>query len=334
MAAAVEVTGDSSGRGQLDYPPELPQEGRGSRVPAKGVAREAPRTVTVCSESTLGAIDELEAYLDLNAVLKRAVELAKTKVGAERAAIYLCDPAAELMRGTWGTGAAGETTDERALCFNSHDTDAAAKRVCDPETEHWLVLERAPLVAHRQGRSFCIGEGWIAVTPIRSETRYLGVLFNDSALSGTPLDHELQGQLSTYCRLLGDIIEARQRHENLPNPPAAQGELSPLVHQAARALRRDCRLSGGALATRFGVSAGHLARRFKAEMAVSLVDYRNRLRIEKFCDIMDSGSERIVGAALAAGFGSYAQFHRVFCRAIGMKPRDYLGSRGLRPDGN
>jgi AraC-like DNA-binding protein len=51
--------------------------------------------------------------------------------------------------------------------------------------------------------------------------------------------------------------------------------------------------------------------------------YRNRLRIEKFLELaVRSGN--LLQAALDAGFGSYAQFSRVFRQQMGVSPRGYL----------
>ena len=276
------------------------------------------------SVSVLSAVDELAAYRDLDTVLRRAVEVARDRFGLERVSIYLRDEASRTMRGSWGTGAFGETTDERSLCYEYGDTDAEVQRRVDSEVGRWLLLQDAPQIAHRDGESFALGSGWIVVTPIRSERRDVGVIFNDSAFSNSPIDEEKQARLAVFGRLLGNVIDARMRSTDLPAMIPAAVKFSPLVRRAALALRSEPALSGAELAGRLGVSAGHLARRFKAEMAVSLVEYRNRLRIERFFEVVDQGGERLLSAALAAGFGSYAQFHRVFCRMVGTTPSEYL----------
>jgi AraC-like DNA-binding protein len=66
-----------------------------------------------------------------------------------------------------------------------------------------------------------------------------------------------------------------------------------------------------------------LAKHFRREVGVSLLDYRNRLRIERFLELArESGN--LLQAALDAGFGSYAQFHRVFRQQIGVTPKECL----------
>lgn len=94
-------------------------------------------------------------------------------------------------------------------------------------------------------------------------------------------------------------------------------------------------MTGERLARELGVSPGHLARSFKREMGVSLVDYRNRLRIDRFFEAIHraGSSGNLLDAALEAGFGSYAQFHRVYRKFLGTTPRDIFASgarAGLR----
>jgi AraC-like DNA-binding protein len=92
-------------------------------------------------------------------------------------------------------------------------------------------------------------------------------------------------------------------------------------------------VSGEQLAKELGISPGHLARSFKSEMGCSLVEYRNRLRVERFFATVDRGGSNIQQAAEEAGFGSYAQFHRVFRKLIGTTPREYLTGRKNPVDG-
>lgn len=277
--------------------------------------------------SVLSAIDELSAYQDLDTVLRRSVEVARDRLGLERVSIYLRDEATRTMCGTWGTGAFGETTDERHLRYHYGSTDTEAQHRVDGDVGRWLLLQDAPHIAHSRAERIVLGSGWVIVTPIRSERRDVGVIFNDTALSKSPVDEAKQVRLAVFGRLLGNVVDARARSKELPAMVPASAKLSPLVRRAALTLRSEPGLSGAELADRIGVSAGHLARRFKAEMAVSLVEYRNRLRIERFFEVVDQGGERLLSAALAAGFGSYAQFHRVFCRMVGATPSEYLTGR-------
>jgi methylphosphotriester-DNA--protein-cysteine methyltransferase len=87
----------------------------------------------------------------------------------------------------------------------------------------------------------------------------------------------------------------------------------------------DCDESIDALARTCGVSAAHLSRTFRSEIGVTLSRYRNSLRLSRFWKAYRSpNTETVLEAALAAGFGSYAQFYRVFAEAYGSGPREML----------
>lgn len=88
-------------------------------------------------------------------------------------------------------------------------------------------------------------------------------------------------------------------------------------------------MTAGAIGKVLGLSPSRLARVFKGEMGMSLVEYRNRLRLERFSVLLDKSANNMLSAAMQAGFGSYAQFHRVFVAVRGSSPREYLRSRRL-----
>lgn len=94
------------------------------------------------------------------------------------------------------------------------------------------------------------------------------------------------------------------------------------VEKAARLIRdANDSFSLGELADRAGLSAHRLSRLFKQQTGIALVDFRNRQRVERFLEIYGTGQRRtMLDAALEAGFGSYAQFHRVFKRVRGCSP--------------
>jgi len=58
-----------------------------------------------------------------------------------------------------------------------------------------------------------------------------------------------------------------------------------------------------------------------------MVEYKNRVRLNRFTALVDKGRRNLLEAALAAGFGSYAQFHRVFRALRHVTPREYLRLR-------
>lgn len=77
----------------------------------------------------------------------------------------------------------------------------------------------------------------------------------------------------------------------------------------------DPTLSGKELSERLGLSVSRLARLFKGQMGVSMVEYRNRLRFKRLFALLaveDGRRPTLRQAVREAGFGSYAHFHRLF----------------------
>ena len=79
------------------------------------------------------------------------------------------------------------------------------------------------------------------------------------------------------------------------------------------------------LAKACGVSESHLSRLFHRQVGVSLTRYRNSLRLSRFWDEYRQPTQKnLAEAVYAAGFGSYAQFYKVFVQAYGRGPRACL----------
>jgi AraC-like DNA-binding protein len=110
-------------------------------------------------------------------------------------------------------------------------------------------------------------------------------------------------------------------------------DVHPAVERAARLIREGSAALGlTELARHSGLSAGRLGRLFKQQTGMALPEFRNRQRIENFLCFYGTGQRRtMLEAALAAGFGSYPQFHRVFKRAIGCSPGSYRCHRNHIP---
>ena len=111
-------------------------------------------------------------------------------------------------------------------------------------------------------------------------------------------------------------------------------EVHPAVERAALCLRDDPAIDSIAdLSRAGGLSPSRLGRVFKAQMGISLRDYRNQLRLERFLRLYGRGARRsVTQSAMDAGFGSEAQFYRAFQAAFGTSPRRYM--RRARDESN
>jgi len=307
-----------SQRRRVDWPVIL-----GSNQPVPSMI-DHPAQVELAS--LLSAFDELLALDDTDKILRRAVELLRERIGFPRVGLFLLDEARDLMLGTWGTDLDGNLVDERHVMYDLGENDRKVFRRAD-EGAHFTVIENCPIVVQLANETRVVGQGWVCCIPIRSARARIGMLFNDVGLSGVPVDEAQQMRGALLCSLLGTVLDLRQDRVVRGTGASTPSVRHPMIVEAVRLLAKDPSLAGTQLAERLRISPSRLARVFKAELGMSLVEYRNRLRLERFQVLVDSGGENLLVAALSAGFGSYAQFHRVFRALRGTSPRASLGAR-------
>jgi AraC-like DNA-binding protein len=119
------------------------------------------------------------------------------------------------------------------------------------------------------------------------------------------------------------LLHAWQYFEGADEVPVR--DVHPAVERAARLIQDEGSASSlHDLACRAGLSPSRLSRLFHEQTGMAMVDFRNRQRVSRFLDIYGTGARQtMLDAALDAGFGSYAQFHRVFHKVLGCSPGDY-----------
>lgn len=281
--------------------------------------------------SVLGAAEEIGRCRTLEEILRRAVEVAHSDIGLERVALYMHDESGGSMRGGWASSG-GELVDERGVLRPCGGADREAHRRVEAGLGRWLRLYDAPLRAFGADGAEAIGRGWLVLTPVRSPHAPIGILYNDAAISGAPFDDGKQVRLAVFASLLGSLIDAAIAPMPRPRPLFAGAKYGALVRKALAVLNEDPTVAADALAARVAVSPARLTRAFRAELGVSVVEYRNRLRLERFFGLVHRGGASLSDAASAAGFGSYAQFHRIFRQHLGVTPRDYLSSGAARSE--
>jgi methylphosphotriester-DNA--protein-cysteine methyltransferase len=78
------------------------------------------------------------------------------------------------------------------------------------------------------------------------------------------------------------------------------------------------------LAKRCGVSEAYLSRVFARQVGVPLSRYRNSTRLGRFLELRRAagGGRTLTELAYEAGFGSYAQFYKIYVQAYGQGPRE------------
>lgn len=135
----------------------------------------------------------------------------------------------------------------------------------------------------------------------------------------SPADRPDPDAFSTgLLHLVATAWEAFTAASDLPRPGAC---LHPAVAETMRLLDAGDERPLPLLARIAGLERSALSRRFRRDTGLTIAEYRTRCRLERFSELAD-GRRTLLEAALQAGFGSYAQFHRVFTRANGRTPRD------------
>lgn len=278
------------------------------------------------------ASSALPSCADADEMLRVATELAKGVIGLDGVAFYIRDPSAErlVFRGSWAAGPDGAVRSEheayrelpvRDGLLLQNLRDSGAPCLSRPK-EGWFLGER-------DGEP--VDGGWMLVTPLFASGHLVGIMCND-APRGPDGEHRKDGEPgkqaagAVLCGMVAIDYVARRGPMRF-QPLGADTLPSPLVQRIREAIDENPARRGKDLAVEFGVSPGHLARAFKREMGLSLVDYRNRKRIDRFWDALRRRGRAysLKQAAFDAGFGSYAQFNRIHKKLLGVGPR--LGAR-------
>lgn len=272
------------------------------------------------------ASSALPSCADADQMLRVATELARDVIGLSRVAFYIRDPSAErlLFRGSWATGPSGVSHGDhdsvREISVRDGLTlqnlrESGSPALCRPRSS-WFSSDVAPDAPD---------EEWIMVTPLFAAGHLVGMMCNEAPRGQLP-EPGKQAAAAVLCGMVAIDYVARRGPVRF-QPLGVATAPSQLVQRIRDAIDENPARRGKDLAVEFGVSPGHLARAFKREMGLSLVDYRNRKRIDRFWDTLRRRGRAysLKQAAFDAGFGSYAQFNRIHKKLVGVGPR--LGAR-------
>lgn len=261
-------------------------------------------------------IDDLEIPADLGGRLRRHVagqlrplrhrhfELEMNLVVSGRATYLVGDRRYDLTSGSvvWLF-----RTDEHLLVEESRD-----------HVLWWAVFR--PIVV---SQVFGIGHPLAADHPSGDQVRNvdaltahrLAAIFEE--LSSPPATRQAFNAGLAY--LLASAWETYERVRE----PTASVRFHPSVDRAVRLIVDDpSDTSVQSLARQVGLSPAHLSRLFSSQVGRSITRFRNEQRLERFLRLRatDGSGTSMMALAMRAGFGSYAQFHRVVVAATGRPP--------------
>jgi AraC-like DNA-binding protein len=272
------------------------------------------------------ASSALPSCADADQMLRVATELARDIIGLSRVAFYIRDPSAErlLFRGSWATQADGSTRSDHDAVRELAVRDGLALQNLRESGSPSLCRARSAWFVS-SGPEPIGDDDSIMVTPLFAAGHLVGMLCNDAPRGQLP-EPSKQAAAAVLCGMVAIDYVARRGPVRF-QPLGVATAPSQLVQRIRDAIDENPARRGKDLAVEFGVSPGHLARAFKREMGLSLVDYRNRKRIDRFWDTLRRRGRAysLKQAAFDAGFGSYAQFNRIHKKLVGVGPR--LGAR-------
>ena len=141
--------------------------------------------------------------------------------------------------------------------------------------------------------------------------------------------------LREHALALGDMRDAGAVERELCGLFASLGSRPGTSRASSRRaigqLRTAPEMSGAELARHLCTAPALVSREFHSDLGLTMVEFRARLRLMRFVTLVDRGAP-LTRAALDADFGSYAQCHRAFRRALGCSPRDYFRGGRLTVD--
>jgi AraC-like DNA-binding protein len=116
------------------------------------------------------------------------------------------------------------------------------------------------------------------------------------------------------------------RYQQTAGAHADSLKLHPSVRQALALISENPESESlGELARKCSVSEAYLSRLFRKQVGIPLSQYKNNIRLGRFWECYSrADSINMTEAMLEAGFGSYAQFYKVFRAQYGCGPRESL----------
>lgn len=142
--------------------------------------------------TTLGVTETLDT------LCRKAVELGRNRLGFDRLSIWLYDPNAERMTGTYGVDEQGTLREEHGSSWPIIDTPIAdfAKGQKTPI----ISADSAPIY---DGKSQIIGYGWHISVPMHHEERLIGFMSADNFLGRKPIRTYEPDLLRIYAAAVG-----------------------------------------------------------------------------------------------------------------------------------
>lgn len=199
--------------------------------------------------------------------------------------------------------------------------------VISPEQAVWLptgLRHRVGSLLGAEFRSLWIAEE--AGQGLPADPTVFGVPLLLRALILEAAEIEGRGEEGYAGRVFGLILDQLRRAKPLPGAlPWPRGGVLAALCQTLHADPADPR-GLEAWGRELGMSGRTLARRFEAELGMSLRSWRRRLRVFKAVELLGGGLG-VTRTAMELGYGSTSAFVYAFRTDMGCSPRSYMRGR-------
>lgn len=128
-------------------------------------------------------------------------------------------------------------------------------------------------------------------------------------------------RLARLLSLLGSRAKAAEKAVSEPE------EIPPVIAYINKNYRTLKGLED--VAGAFYMSKSALCRKFKGETGMTVIQYLNRVRIVKACELLDSPSLSVSEVSERCGYESQAYFSRTFRRLMGCSPLEFRANHSL-----
>jgi AraC-like DNA-binding protein len=317
VSRRIEIRQRPPGRGRRGHA-SSPSVRPDNQPTASSHARPASLNLPAANDDLgplLSALEQLLTTENADALLRQAVELARDTIGLVRVSIYVLDQCRHLMLGTWGSDSRGALIDEHHVMYAMRSKDQEAFQSGEEgEGVPYRVFEDCLIVEHRPRGTKVVGRGWVTCTPLLCNQDVIGMMFNDAGPSDAAFDEGKQAQAAILCSLLGTALGSLPGAREVETGGTDRLPVHRLVMASVAMLAQDPGVRADQIARQLAVNPLILKRLFEATLGVSLAEYRNRLRLDRFAFLMAKGRRSLSDAAVAAGFASFAQFQQVALR--------------------
>jgi AraC-like DNA-binding protein len=106
--------------------------------------------------------------------------------------------------------------------------------------------------------------------------------------------------------------------------PEEYVSISKNIQKAISMIEHSSYISMQEMCLELSINPSKLSREFKNQLGLTMSDYRQKIYLDRFMSKWNQNKKiNLLKSALDSGFGSYAQFHRVFKKNLGVGPAVY-----------